>query len=246
MSLIVVTANPSPRPRRKATTTTKTRPRRAASKGAVMARKTRSAAQKAATRRMLAANKSRKRHHNPSPRKATKRRRTYSAAAPRRRRVHRNPGILAGGKSFLGDLATTQGLIMLAAAAAAPTVVDMIHSRVVPDAYKTGWWGIAGKAVIGLGIAYGLDKYGKQRKAALGFGIGALGSLLANAWTTYNVQSTLPAVAPAVQDQIAQNPAMYAELMNGGNQFASVNGYEPVPMAGYDAVPMGDEFESLN
>ena len=212
-----------------------------------MARKTRSAAQKAATRRMLAANRRRKRNDNPAPRKATRRRaRAVHHNSSRRRRVHRDPSLLAGGKSFLGDLATTQGLIMLAAAAAAPTVVDMIHSRVVPDAYKTGWWGIAGKAVIGLGIAYGLDKYGKQRKAALGFGIGALGSLLANAWTTYNVQSTLPAVAPAVQDQIAQNPAMYAELMNGGNQFASVNGYEPVPMGGYDAVPMGDEFESLN
>ena len=246
---MLIFANPSTRPH-KATPKTKTRPRRAASKGAKpMARKSRSAAQKAATRRMLAANRSRKRHHNPAPRKARSRRR-YANPAPRtrhRRRIHRNPSI-AGARSFLGELASTQGLIMLAAAAAAPTVVDMATGYIVPVQYQTGYTGLAAKAAIAFGIAYALDRFGKQRKAAIGFAVGAAGSLIASAVRTYQVASVVPTVAPAVQDQIADNPAMYKALMQqgGGANYDSLNGYTAAPMSGYESAPLGDEFESLN
>ena len=210
--------------------------------------KHRSAAQRAATKRMLAANRSRKRHHNPAPRKAKRRR--YANPAPRRashrRRVHRNPSF-SGAKSFLGELASTQGLIMLASAAAAPTVVNMASDYVVPVQYQSGWTGLLAKAAIAAGIAYAIDRFGKQRKAAIGFAVGAGGSLLAQAVKTYQVAQVIPQVAPPVQDQIAENPAMYKQLMNGAGGFSSMNGYESAPLAGYESAPLSDDmYDSLN
>lgn len=245
---MLIFANPSTRPPKATPKTKAKRKRNAASKGAsAMAKKRRSAAQRAATARMLAANKSRKRHHNPAPRRAKSRRR-YAAPAVRhtRRRRHHNPGMLAGGKSFLGELASTQGLIMLGAAAVAPTAVDMLHERIVPDAYRFGWWGLATKALLAGGIAYALDRVVKQRKAAIGFAVGAGGSLIAQAVRTWQVVQAVPAVAPAVSDAIAENPAMFNQLMNNGGDFGSMNGYEQAPLAGYEAAPLGGEFDSLN
>lgn len=244
---MLIYANPSTRPHKATTTPTKAkRKRNAASKGAKPMAKRRSAAQRAATKRMLAANKSRKRHHNPAPRKAKSRRRYSAPVASSRRRRYRNPGILSGGKSFLGELASTQGLLMLGAAAAAPTVVDMVHERIVPDAYRFGWWGLLTKAILAGGIAYGLDRVVKQRKAAIGFAVGAGGSLIALAVKTFQVAQAIPKVDPPAQDQIAQNPALYRELMNNGGSFSSMNGYEMTPVGGYETAPLYDDFDGLN
>jgi hypothetical protein len=247
---MLIYANPTTTPR-PPKATTKTRPRRAASKGATtMARKTRSAAQKAATRRMLAANKSRKRHRNPAPRKATRSRRSY-AAAPRRRSVQRNPS--AGlARGILGELASKDGLILLGSAAIAPTTVDFIAEKVVPVQYQSGWTGLLAKAAIAAAATYALDRYGKQRKAAIGFAVGAGGSLVALAYRTFRAGQALPAgiaqASPATADEIAKNPTLYESLMNqqGSSEYASLNGYAAVPMSGYAEVPMGNDWESLN
>lgn len=214
-----------------------------------MAKKHRSAAQKAATRRMLAANKSRKRHHNPSPRKATRSRRRVSTA-PRntRRRVHRNPSTFA--KGILGELASMDGVILLGSAAIAPTIVDMAASYIVPVQYQSGWTGLMAKAALAAAGAYALDRFVGKRKAAIGFAVGAGGSLIALAYRTFQAQQTLPAAvtasSPATADEIARNPTLYNSLMSG-NDWNSLNEYTMAPsMNGYVAAPMSDEWESLN
>ncbi len=243
---MLIYANPSPRPKRKrkAPTATKAR-KRTVKKGASMA-KHRSAAQKAATRRMLAANKSRKRHRNPSARKATRSRRRYAAAPARhRRRTHRNPSTF--GRGILGELASMDGLILLGSAAAAPTIIDFLGAKIIPAQYQAGWTGLLAKAALAAAAVYAIDKYGKQRKAAIGFAAGSLGSILALGYRTFMVQQAAPAVVaatPAAGDEIARNPALYDALMNGGH---SLNGYEMAPLGGYTETPgMGMDFESLN
>jgi len=124
-----------------------------------MRKKRRSAAQVAATRRMLAANR---RHKNPSParrRKAT-RRRTVHRAAPvsyRRRRVHRNPSVGSKG-GMLGELMSKDGLMMIAAVAATPTLMELAAAYVLPKTL-TGTTRIAAKTALGLGLGWAVHKY---------------------------------------------------------------------------------------
>lgn len=208
--------------------------------------KHRTAAQKRATARLVAMNKSRKRHKNPSSRKATSRRRYHSNPAPARRRRHRNPSVGGFSRGILGDLASKDGLMLLGAAAVAPTVVEAIAGYVVPVKYNSGWTGLLARAAIAGAVVYGIDRFLKQRKAAVGFAAGAGGSLLMQAYRTYQVGQTLPAATPApVADEIAKNPRLYENLMNG-DQYSSMNGYAATPMDGYAATPMGDPYESLN
>jgi hypothetical protein len=246
---MLIYANPStpPAKRRKRKASPATPARNGRKKGALlMAKRHRSAAQKAATRKMLAANKSRKRHRNPAPRKATRRRRAVSHnPVSRRRRTHRNPSTATFGRGILGELASKDGLMLLGAAAVAPTVVDFVADKIVPTQYASGWVGLIAKATIAAAGAYALDRFLKQRKAAIGFAVGAGGSLIAQAYKTYMVQTTLPTVTPAQGDEIAKNPALYRTLMDG-DQYASLNGYAAAPMGGYDMTPMGDQWESLN
>jgi hypothetical protein len=247
---MLIYANPSTRPK-KATTATKARKPRAVKKGAsAMAKKHRSAAQKAATRRMLAANNSRKRYRNPAPRKATRSRRRYANPAPRhhRRRVHRNPGSFT--KGILGELASMDGLMLLGTAALAPTVVDMAAAAIVPVQYQSGWTGLLAKAALAAAGAYAIDRFTGKRKAAVGFAVGAGGSLIALAYRTFQAQNTLPAAvtaaSPATADEIARNPTLYRSLMDG-NDWSSLNEYAQAPsMNSYVAAPMSDEWESLN
>lgn len=251
---MILYANPSSSPKpvkrkRRATTATKAQKRAATKGGSAMAKQHRSAAQKAATARMLAANKRRKRHHNPSPRRAKSRRR-YHAAAPRsysRRRRHHNPTF---GRGILGELASMDGLILLGSAAVAPTAVNMIADKVIPTQYATGYTGLLAKAAIAAALVFGIDRGLKQRKAAIGFAAGSLGSLLADGYRLVMVRQTLPAsvtatpAASGMADEIAKNPTLYQSLMNG-SQYSSLNGYESVPaMAGYDLTMGG--YESLN
>lgn len=212
-----------------------------------MAKRHRSAAQRAATNRMLKANHSRKRTKNPSTRRKTaSHRRTVSRnPAPRRRRVNRNPS--GGfGRGILGDLASKDGLMLIGAAAVAPTIVEAIAGYIVPAQFNSGWTGLLARAAIAGAAVYGIDKLLKQRKAAIGFAAGAGGSLLMAAYKTYQVQQAVPAATPpAVADEIARNPALYENLMSG-DQYGSLNGYSAAPMGSYAASPMGDPFESLN
>lgn len=213
--------------------------------------KHRTAAQKRATARLVAMNRSRKKHRNPSsaPRKARSRRRyTHSNPTTHRRRRHRNPSSGGFSRGILGDLASKDGLMLLGAAAVAPTVVEAIAGYVVPAQYNSGWTGLLARAAIAAGVVYVVDRFGKQRKAAIGFAAGAGGSLLMQAYRTYQVGQVVPVVTPAQQglaDEIAKNPALYENLMNG-DQYGSLNGYAATPMGGYAATPMGDPYESLN
>lgn len=174
-------------------------------------------------------------------------RRSYRAAAPRRRRsVRRNPSGGGFARGILGELASKDGLMLLGAAALAPTVVDLAAEKIVPTQYQSGWTGLLAKAAIAAAAVYALDRFGKQRKAALGFAVGSGASLLAQAVRMYRVGQAIPAAPPAVADEIAKNPALFTEVM-GGN-FSSLNEYgmAPAPMSGYGLAPVADEYESLN
>jgi hypothetical protein len=180
-------------------------------------------------------------HRNPTRRSAAPRK------AHRRRRVHRNPFTVSS-KSILGEITSRDGLVMLAAAAVAPTAVNMICDKVVPVAYNSGWWRIAARAGVTLGLAYVIDKYAKQRKAALGFLAGSAGSIIYDGYRLATLSTAAPAASltPAQQDEIVRNPTLFEGVMSGTIDGNSLNGYDVVPMAGYDVVPMADEYDSYN
>lgn len=246
MSLLIY-ANPSTKPtkRKRKAGATATKAHKARKKGAQPMAKRRSPAQRAATRKMLAANRSRKRHRNPSPRKARARRRYSHAAPARRRRVHRNPGGFSRG--ILGEFASMDGLMLLGAAAVAPTVVEAASDMVVPIQYRAGWTGLLAKALIAAAGTWALYKY-VNRKAGIGFAAGAGGSLIGTAYRTFRAQQVLPAAvtqaSPAVADEIAKNPTLYKSLMDSGD-FTSLNEYAAAPMSGYVEAPVAG-YESLN
>jgi hypothetical protein len=204
---------------------------------------------------MLAANRSRKRSHNPSsPRHAKRRRRsrvgyyTKGSMPYRRRRTHRNPAF----KGILGELASMGGLILLGSAAIAPTTVNMIADKLIPAQYATGYTGLLGKAVIAGAAVWLLDDVVKQRKAAIGFAAGSLGTILAEGYKLVMVRRALPAAVTAtpaqhgMADEIAKNPTLYRSLMEGQPYGNSLNGYEAAPMGAYDMAPAMNGFESLN
>lgn len=244
---MLIFANPStaPRKRRK----TKTSPKRAARKGAVMAKRRRTAAQRAATARMIAANRRHKTTRN--PRKATRRRTTHHTYRnPSRRRTASKRGFASLHKGILGELMSKDGLMLLGGAALAPVIVNFAAEKILPVEYSTGWYGLAAKAALTVAGAYGLEKIG-QRKAAVGFAVGGLGGLIYHGVKMFTATRALPAAAPAaVADQIAANPAAYDALMSGN--YNSLNGYAEVPMSGYEPMVgnMREEpsspFESLN
>lgn len=171
-------------------------------------------------------------------------RRSYRAAAPRRRRsVHRNPAP-SFARGILGELASKDGLMLLGAAALAPTAVDMVAEKIVPAQYQSGWTGILAKAAIAAAAVWAIDRFGKQRKAALGFAVGSGASLLAQAVRMYRVGQAMPAAPAPVADEIAKNPALFSQVMAG--DFSSLNGYQMAPVGGYEMAPVGEDFDSLN
>lgn len=186
---------------------------------------------------------------------------THKRRAVSRRRVHRNPApvqrmrtgrvkrarraIVGGTRNFLGELASKDGMILLASAAATPAVVNLISDKLVPVQYRSGWTGLLAKAAITIGLAYSADRFAKQRKAAIGIAAGGLGVLIADAVNFYRVSQAVPAAPVAVQDQISQNPAMMAALVDG--DYASLNGYAMAPMAGYEVpADASGEWDSMN
>jgi hypothetical protein len=206
-----------------------TRPRRARAtkKGEPMAKRRKvSHKRRAVSRRRV--------HHNPAPRIRSER----SPIRRARRAVSR------GASNFLGELASKDGMILLASAAAAPAVVNLISEKLVPAQYKLGWTGILAKAGITIGLAYVVDRYAKQRKAAIGIAAGGLGVIISDAVNFYRVTNSVPSAPVAVQDQISKNPAMLSALVDG--DYNSLNGYAMAPMAGYEMAPMGEDYDALN
>lgn len=205
---MIIFANPSTgRPVKKRKATPATPARKGRKKGAGTMAKHRSAAQKAATARLLAWNRKHrgaKRHRNPSnpPRKAARRR----SAAVHSYRRHRNPssggGFLKGG--VLGELLSKEGLLMVGGAFVAPMAADFIQEKIMPSA--TGWTKILVKAgIIGAG-AWAIDKFLKQRKAAVAFGVTGGAVLAADALRLYRGQ--MAGLSEGEADYLATRPEL--------------------------------------
>lgn len=174
-----------------------------------MAKKHRSAAQKAATRKMLAANRAK--HRNPSnPRRAT-RKGHYRAVTHHKRRVHRNPSMF-GGMGVLSELISKDGLMMVGGAFVAPMAVDFIQEKVWPSA--TGWTKILFKlALVGAG-AYALDRFVKQRKAAIAFGVTGAAVVAADAVRLYRGQ--MAGLSEGEADFVSTRPELMSAFINEG------------------------------
>lgn len=208
--MLLISANPHHfTPRKRASTTG----RKAKPQGAKpMAKRHRSAAQKAATRKMLAANRRHKTHRNPTARKASSRRRyrTHSNPVARRRRTHRNPSLLGGG-GLLGELLSVKGAVMVGAAFAAPIAASYLQNMLMPTA--TGWTKVAVKAAIVVAGAWALDKFVKQRNAALAFGVTGLASCASDA---YGIgMGALSGLSADQADMIANRPDLIRQIAGG-------------------------------
>ena len=161
-------------------------------------------------------------HRNPSP-----------VAAKRRRRVHRNPSGFAArfaGKGVLSELLSMEGAIMVGAGLVAPTAAAWVQAKVMPSA--TGWTKLGIQAAVILGGAYALDKYGKQRKAALAFALTGVSALVADAINLGRANAA--GVSGYMADYLVQNPALI-------NAAAS----DPTTMGDY-MEPLGDGFNPMN
>lgn len=213
--MLLISANPhhftkAPRKRRKTATG-----RKATKKGgSAMAKRHRSAAQKAATRRMIAANKARKRrtHRNPVAYKATKRRRRTHrnpVVSYRRRRTHRNPSLFSGG--ILGELISKEGLFMVAGAFAAPMVTDYLQERIMPSA--TGYTKLAVKAGLVLAGAWAIDKFLKNRKAALAYGV--TGAAVVASDAVQIARGVMAGLSASEADMLANRPDLVARVAAG-------------------------------
>lgn len=152
-------------------------------------------------------------------RRAVTRRRVHRNPAPvatkRRRRVHRNPSGFAArfaGKGVLGELLSMEGAIMLGAGLVAPTAATWIQAKVMPSA--TGWTKIAVQAAVILGGAWALDKYGKQRKAALAFALTGSSALIADAINLGRAKAA--GVSGVLADYMVQNPVLIDQVASGG------------------------------
>ncbi len=184
--------------------------RKAPKKGAsAMAKKRRSAAQQAATRKLVAMNKRRKTHKNPSTRKATSRRRYSHAAPAKRRRTHRNPSMFRGG--ILGEIISKEGLLMVGAAFAAPMVTDYLQEKIMPSA--TGYTKLAVKAGLVLAGAWAIDKFIKNRKAALAYGV--TGAAVVASDAVQIARGVMAGLSASEADMVANNPALVAQIAQG-------------------------------
>jgi len=176
MPLVIV--NPSAtKPRRKRSATAPQ-----AKKGVPMAKRRRSAAQKRAFAKMISRNPRRKRRRvNTNPvRHVTRRRRVTRNPVRhyRRMRRHRNPG---GG--FLGSLFDKQGLMLLGAVVATPTIMAEGQSLLFPNA--TGYYQAGIQGAIGVGLGWAAYKFLDRQVGAMVAAMG-IGTAVAELITSYN------------------------------------------------------------
>ena len=249
--MILISANPHHfrAPKRKTATTG----RKAAMKGAKMAKKRhRSAAQKAATVRMLAANKRRKRStsHNPAPRRAVRRRRAATKHNPvryhrTRRRVSHNPRLFGGG-GILGELISKEGLLMVAGAFAAPMVADYVQETIMPSA--TGWTKVAVKAAVVVAGAYAIDRFLKMRKAALAFGVTGAAVVASDAVNI--ARGVMKGLSASEADLLANRPDIAAQIaagnLGGAYEAGLAGNYTPGLAGGITAMPDYAPIQTLN
>ena len=216
---MLIFANPTTRPAR----------RRSKSKGPKMATKRKTKRRRVTARRVTV---------NPAPKRRRRSIRVHSNPVHKRRRVKRNPGMPSFARGILGELASMNGVLLLASAVAAPTITDMAVDAVLPAQYNEGYTRLAAKAVFIGAAAYALDRWAKSRHAALGFAIGGLGNVINDGIKVIRVRQSLPPTVeePKVADEIARNPAAFESLMAGN--WGSLNGYGPV-MEGYSPVLEG-------
>jgi len=151
--------------------------------------------------------------------KATRRRRVTVHKNPTtrtrtRRRVRRNPsGFSFGPKGgVLGELLSKEGLMMVGGAFVAPMVADFVQEKIMPNA--TGWMKIAVKAAVVAGGAWAIDKFLKQRKAAIAFGVTGAAVLAADGMRLYRGQ--LAGLSEGEADYLATRPELMGAYVGNG------------------------------
>lgn len=161
---MLIYANPTKSPKKKKKKAPKTSPKarkRAVPKEAPVAKRKRS---KARRRRVTV-------HKNPTHHRKT-RKRSHGIFAKRRR--HRNPSSFSG-KGVLGEIMSKDGLMLIGGGVAGLTLPAIVQGYVMPTA--TGYTKLGVRVAIGAAGTWALGKL--NRKAAIGFAVGALGGLLA-------------------------------------------------------------------
>ena len=153
--------------------------------------------------------------------KATRRRRvtvhknpTTTTRTRTRRRVRRNPsGFSFGPKGgVLGELLSKEGLMMVGGAFVAPMVADFVQEKIMPNA--SGWMKIAVKAAVVAGGAWAIDKFLKQRKAAIAFGVTGAAVLAADGMRLYRGQ--LAGLSEGEADYLATRPELMGAYVGNG------------------------------
>lgn len=245
MALVIVNPRKATK-RRKASTTKRNPAKKRATKGASqMAKKRRSPAQRAATKRMLLARNPRRRrkvavHRN--PRRLVRRRRVTNPTSFRRMRRRRNPSRIGGGGSFFKSMLDKQGLMLLAAVVATPTIMAEGQSMLFPNA--TGYYqaGIQGAIGVGLGWAAWkfLDKQVGHVVALIGVGTavaelitgynaGTLGNSTMSGMrgnpNEYSIRRGTLSTAPPSRESGARTLAGYTGRGIGGRAASCMSGY---------------------
>lgn len=132
----------------------------------------------------------------------------------RRRRTFRNPSMFRGG--VLGELFSKEGAIMVAAAFAAPMATDFIQEKIMPTA--TGWVKIGVKAAIVGGGAYLIDRFLKQRKAAVAWGVTGAAVLASDAIRLYRGQ--MAGLSEGEADWLSTRPELLEAVSKSGGMSA--------------------------
>jgi hypothetical protein len=131
-----------------------------------------------------------------------------------KRRVNRNPSMFRGG--VLGELFSKEGAIMIAAAFAAPMATDFIQEKIMPAA--TGWVKIGVKAAIVGGGAYMIDRFLKQRKAAVAWGVTGAAVLASDAIRLYRGQ--MAGLSEGEADWLSTRPELLEAVSKSGGMSA--------------------------
>jgi len=136
-----------------------------------------------------------KRDHNPGPVVHRRRRRVHRnpvVTSHRRRRVHRNPSQMFTSKGIFAELMTAEGLMMIAAVAATPTITSLAVNAFAPS--LTGYQRAGAKAAVGLGLGFATYKF-VNKKAGLVAAVAALGIAAAECYNFYSKGGTVAGYA---------------------------------------------------